>query len=48
MPFKAKKRKTKTVTDDGEKKNAAATPAGTPAGAEKGGEPSFHLRANNI
>ena len=27
MLFKAKKRKSKTVTDDGEKKNAAATPA---------------------
>jgi len=48
VPFKAKKRKTKTVTDDGEKKNAAATPAGTPAGAEKGGEPSFHLITYNI
>jgi hypothetical protein len=41
VPFKAKKRKTRTVADDGEKKNAAATPAATP-GAEKGGEPSFH------
>ena len=27
MPFKAKKRKTRTVADGGEKKNAAATPA---------------------
>ena len=48
MPFKAKKRKTRTVTDDGEKKNAAATPAATPAGAEKGGEPSFNLITYNI
>ena len=32
MLFKAKKRKSKTVTDDGEKKNAAATPAAVLAG----------------
>ena len=47
MLFKAKKSKSKTVTDDGEKKNAAATPAATP-GAKKGGEPSFHLITYNI